>query len=112
AGFPRPSLNDATGTPAPPGAAGWFVLLSENPGDPRFGLDPDGGASPPTRNTLSWGHLRLDANAAYATPAAFPDVPDASFTAATATAATLAMLLRQRPFRAFLHASLLVRPRA
>ena len=43
AGFPRPSLLDAVGTPTRAGAAGWFVLLTENPGDPRFGVDPEGG---------------------------------------------------------------------
>jgi len=34
---------------------------------------------------------------------------DAGFSAATATAASIATLVRQRPFRAFLHASLLIR---
>ena len=34
------------------------------------------------------------------------------FTPATATPATMANLVRQRPFRAFMHASLLVRPPA
>ena len=29
----------------PRGLPGWFFLLSENPGDPRFGLDPDGGTA-------------------------------------------------------------------
>jgi hypothetical protein len=36
-------------------------------------------------------------------------VPDAAFIPANATAASVANLVRQRPFRAYLHASLLVR---
>ena len=109
AGFSQPSLTDAIGTPAPTGPAGWFLLLSENPGDPRFGLDPGQGTAPPTRATLSWGHLSPVPNKPYAPIGAFPNVPDAAFTAANATAATVASLVRQRPFRAFLHASLLIR---
>ncbi len=109
AGFAQPSLIDAIGTATPAGPAGWFFLLSENPGDPRFGLDPDGGTRPPTRATLSWTHLTLPDGARHATAASLPAVPDAGFTPASATAATIASLVRQRPFRAFLHASLLVR---
>jgi hypothetical protein len=109
AGFSQPSLTDAIGSTAPPGPAGWYFLLSENPGDPRFGLDPDGGSGPPTRATLSWRHLSPPPVGAYAPVAAFPAVPDAAFNPATATAASMAMLVRQRPFRAFLHASLLIR---
>jgi hypothetical protein len=89
---------------------GAFFLLSENPGDPRFGLDPEGGTTPPTRVTLSWTQLTLPPDAVYATLPAFPVVRDAGFDPATATSASMANLVRQRPFRAFLHASLLVRP--
>jgi hypothetical protein len=109
AGFSQPSLTDAIGTTTPTGPAGWFFLLSENPGDPRFGLDPGVGSAPPTRATLSWGHLSPPPTAPYAPIGSFPNVPDAGFTAATATAASIASLVRQRPFRAFLHASLLIR---
>ena len=111
AGFALPRLEDAVGTPAPSGSPGWYLLLSENPGDPRFGLDPDGAGAPPTRANLSWTHLDLDAAASYATLGAFPNVADASFVASSATAADVANLVRQRPFRVFLHASLLVRPK-
>ena len=109
AGFSQPSFNEAIGATAPPGAPGWFFLLSENPGDPRFGLDPDGGSGPPTRATLSWRHLSPTPAGVYAPVGSFPVVPDAGFTPAAATAASMAMLVRQRPFRAFLHASLLIR---
>lgn len=112
AGFATPTLTEAAGTPTPPGAAGWYLLLSENAGDPRFGLDPDAKGAAPTRANLSWTHLQLDTNAPYAKLAAFPSVADANFTVATATAATVSSLVRQRPFRVFLHASLLIRPKA
>jgi hypothetical protein len=110
AGFSTPSAADAVGDRTRDGAPGWFFLLSENPGDPRFGLDPDGGTAPPTRTTLSWRHLTLEAGEEYATLNAFPAVPDAGFTPQNATAASLASLVRQRPFRAFIHASLLIGP--
>ena len=109
AGFSQPSVTDAIGTTTPTGPAGWFFLLSENPGDPRFGLDPGVGVSPPTRATLSWGHLSPAPTTPYAPIGSFPNVLDAGFNGATATAASIATLVRQRPFRAFLHASLLIR---
>ena len=109
AGFSQPSLTDAIGTTTPTGPAGWFFLFSENPGDPRFGLDPGEGSAPPTRATLSWGDLSPAPDKPYAPIASFPSVLDADFTVAAATAATMASLVRQRPFRAFLHASLLIR---
>ena len=113
AGFAGATPLDAVGSPLKAdNKPGLFFLLSENPGDPRFGLDPDGGTTPPTRATLSWTQLALPADASYATLPAFPVVPDAGFNPATATAATMANLVRQRPFRAFMHASLLVRPTA
>jgi hypothetical protein len=110
AGFAQPSIKDAIGASTSAGDAGWFFQLSENPGDPRFGLDPDAVSPTPTRASLAWTHLNLPPGARYATAASFPAVPDAGFTPANATAANLANLVRQRPFRAFLHASLLVRP--
>jgi hypothetical protein len=58
---------------------------------------------------LSWRHLSPPPTGAYARVASFPAVPDAAFTPANATGASMAMLVRQRPFRAYLHASLLIR---
>lgn len=111
AGFAGVTPADAVGSAVKAdNKAGLFFLLAENPGDPRFGLDPDGGTTPPTRATLSWAQLSLAAGASYATLPAFPVVTDANFNPTTATAATMANLVRQRPFRAFMHASLLVRP--
>jgi hypothetical protein len=108
AGFSTPSSSVAIGSADPSGAAGWFFMLAENSGDPRFGLDPYGPGTP-TRDTLAWTHLSQPADEAYARVATFPDVADAAFLASDANAAKLASLLWQRPFRAFMHASLLVR---
>jgi hypothetical protein len=109
AGFAQPSLVEALGASTRAGLPGWFFLLSENPGDPRFGLDPDGGTAPPTRATLSWNHLSPKPVGPYAPVASFPPVQEVGFTSGNATAASMASLVRQRPFRAFLHASLLIR---
>ena len=68
AGFAGVTPAEAVGSPVKAdNKAGLFFLLSENPGDPRFGLDPDGGTTPPTRATLSWAQLTLPAGASYAT---------------------------------------------
>lgn len=113
AGFAGVTPTEAVGSPAKAdNEPGLYFLLAENPGDPRFGLDPEGGSTPPERSSLSWTHLTLPADALYASLPAFPVVADAGFNPATATAATMANLVRQRPFRAFIHASLLVRPTA
>jgi hypothetical protein len=111
AGFAGVTATEAVGSPVKAdNQPGLFFLLAENPGDPRFGLDPDGGSTPPERASLSWAQLTLPADASYATLPAFPAVADAGFHPATATPGTMANLVRQRPFRAFMHASLLVRP--
>jgi hypothetical protein len=107
AGFSRPPREEVIGARTSDGPAGWFFLLSENPGDPRFGLDPFHASPTPTRSTLAWNHLSLPADAQYATPRALPSMTE--FAAGNADAASIANLVRQRPFRAYLHASLLIR---
>ena len=109
AGFAQPSIDAAIGDRTPDGRSGWFFLFAENPGDPRFGLDPQSDASVPTRATLAWNHLTLPPGARYATVTSLPAIADVPITPDNATSASLASLMRQRPFRAFLHASLLVR---
>ncbi|MET8700780.1 hypothetical protein ABZW10_18195 [Kitasatospora sp. NPDC004723] len=68
---------DLTSTEAkgaePPGSAGWFFVIKERPGEPRFGADVEPDATPPrveVWNDLSWpdidpastGFVRLDEN--------------------------------------------------
>ncbi|MFD5521053.1 hypothetical protein [Streptomyces sp. NPDC127066] len=70
---------DLTSTKAkgeePPGSAGWFFVIKERPGEPRFGADIAPDADPPrveVWNDLSWpdidptstGFIRLDENTA------------------------------------------------
>ena len=45
------------------GKPGWFFVIAERPGEPRFGLDSADGAATATAATwddLSWGHLAVD----------------------------------------------------
>ncbi len=53
--------NTAVGNPYP--AAGWFFVLMERPGEPRFGADAQLASTPPTVsnwNQLAWNHLSLN----------------------------------------------------
>ncbi|SOB88647.1 hypothetical protein [Streptomyces sp. 1331.2] len=63
---------EAKGT-EPPGSAGWFFVIKERPGEPRFGADVEPDANPPrveVWNDLSWpdidpaktGFVKLDEN--------------------------------------------------
>jgi hypothetical protein len=47
------TAHDALGQPAP-GDAGWFFVLKERPGDPRFGLDEGPSTRVEVWNDLSW----------------------------------------------------------
>ncbi|MGV9267631.1 hypothetical protein ACWDRR_23570 [Kitasatospora sp. NPDC003701] len=51
---------EARGTP--PGDLGWFFVLKERPGEPRFGVDEPGGPPPPVEvwNDLTWQHVDPD----------------------------------------------------
>ncbi len=74
AGFAGMTAEAVVGSPVKAdNQPGRFFLLAENPGDPHFGLDPDGGTTPPARATLSWTQLTLAADAAYASLPGFPD---------------------------------------
>lgn len=55
-------LDSARGTGAR-GGEGWFFVLQEHPGEPRFGLDAGDPGLAPARSygELSWGHLAADA---------------------------------------------------
>jgi hypothetical protein len=108
AGFADLSLTELVGGPKDTDPPGWFLMLAENPADPRFGLDPPAVPAPaPSRGSLSWSNLQADADAAYARLGAMPAIPDAGFDPATAGGAHVAFVTQQRSFRAFLHASAL-----
>jgi hypothetical protein len=108
AGFASLSLTDLAGGQEDTGPPGWFIMLAENPADPRFGLDPPVvPAPPPVRGNLSWSNLGGDPGAAYAQLGTMPPIPGDGFDPATADGANVAYVTQQRPFRAFLHASVL-----
>jgi hypothetical protein len=108
AGFASLTLPDLTGGPDPSDPPGWFIMLAENPADPRFGLDPPATPAPvPSRGNISWSNLQGDPAAAYAALGAMPAIPASGFDPATADGARVAYVTQQRPFRAFLHASAL-----
>ncbi|MCU0680744.1 MAG: hypothetical protein MUF34_00510 [Polyangiaceae bacterium] len=107
-GFQGVNAEQLVGTDVPAAnQPGWYVLFAENPGDPRFGLDPPATPVPPlARDTLSWSHLTGGNTLTWVDVAAMPSL--AGFTPASASSGSLAGLLRQKPFRAFLHGSRLL----
>jgi hypothetical protein len=108
-GFAGLTLTDLVGQSSPTGPAGWFLMLAENPVDPRFGLDPPVNPAPtPARGNLSWSNVRMAAGDAYARASGLPAIPGIGFSFATANSALIAYAVQQRQFRAFLHASALI----
>jgi hypothetical protein len=109
-GFAGLTLTAMIGGSSPSGPAGWFLMLAENPVDPRFGLDPPVTPPPtPSRGNLSWSNVTMTADDAYAHASGFPAIPSVGFSFANADGASVAYVVQQRQFRAFLHASALVR---
>jgi hypothetical protein len=114
---------------------GWFFVLAEHPGEPRFGLDADNGeygAKPTAWADLNWAHLAasgadLDALGAIDLDADLPDTsavvpgpgdPPLAWHAdhgpgpAGANASDLAWITLQRPFRVAIHAVDMLPPEA
>lgn len=91
--------------------AGWFFVLEERPGEPRFGLDTTDTASPPppaTWNDLTWNHVQKEAGhiklgAAIIVPGAAN--PEGVAWSQATTSADLAYILYQDPMRIAVHAS-------
>lgn len=128
---------EARGLPSPePSALGWYFVLAERFGEPRFGLDepatdPPIIPVPPDKQTdkadeLTWAHL-VSSLAAYRSLAALdldqakPVSPPAGFMTDPETnptrrakwnsdAADLAAILLQSPFRMYFHANDMLLP--
>lgn len=112
------TVSKAKGSPTPPGGAsgvvdaGWFFVIQERPGEPRFGLDIVDSQSPlPTLqewNDLTWNHLGnpdelpyIDLNAA----PALQNVTSAdSHIRWASNAADMAYILYQDPVMVAVHA--------
>lgn len=83
---------------------GWFFVIKERPGEPRFGLDePSGAAAAATWDDLSWSHVA---------PGGSPDLSSTLINATMsdsarwgATAADMAWILYQDPVLIAVHAS-------
>jgi hypothetical protein len=115
------SEEEARGATGPPGSAGWFFVIQEQPVAPRFGFDEAGGngpSAPGTWNDLTWADVDLSAGsyvvlggrlANRTLPASAGPSPSATW---GANAAHMAVISQQAPFRMAVHASawLPVRP--
>jgi hypothetical protein len=92
-----------------PVGPGWYFVFEEYPGEPRFGFDEVAATdSPKTPDALAWKHVPL-------TPSGHADVAkpllvDAANLRASwaGTAAQIASLTFQQPFRVAMHASRLL----
>jgi hypothetical protein len=101
---------------ADPAAAnpGWFFVIQERPGEPRFGLDSlsvDSPAEPTNWNELAWEHLSnfetlgcVDFNRHVPVPPAMTDPPDDEFEWGR-NAADMAYILYQAPVMVAFHAA-------
>jgi hypothetical protein len=99
---------------------GWFFVISEQPAEPRFGLDvPENGdaSGPPHWGELDWAHVGVEPGvhlrladttlAGVSLPLADPAGPVTNVGSATFghNAAHMAAITFQRPFRAAIHTS-------
>lgn len=117
------TIDEAKGeTPAAPDAPGWFFVIKERPGEPRFGLDEGENNTFRTWNDLGWGDvqkqdntfLRAAQNDLHITTGG-PDDPQGTLTqmnedkeirwTTSANAADIAYILYQVPVLVAVHAS-------
>ena len=114
------TVSEAKGDPTPPtegtavGDPGWFFVLQQAPGEPRFGLDieQDTPPIPETWNQLSWNHLGDPETIKFIDLSVVPtphiidpdtDSPDKKITWGT-NAADMAYILHQDPVMVAIHA--------
>lgn len=90
--------------------AGWFFVIMERPGEPRFGMDISGAGNPATWNDLAADDVTFTASgyvdiSAAVTPADI-DIPPASTNPVPwgSNAANMAMILYQNPVLVAIHA--------
>ena len=91
--------------------AGWFFVLQERPGEPRFGLDlpdDDTPAVPTEWNDLAWSHVAVGPRGLVSlTPAPVTDITDAPDSSVTwgSDAAGMAYVMFQMPAMVAFHAA-------
>jgi hypothetical protein len=112
------TLSTAKGSPTPPGGAsgfvdaGWFFVIQERPGEPRFGLDIVDSQSPLPAleewNDLTWDHLGSPDEVPYFDLDAAPALQDSaspdSHIRWASNAADMAYILYQDPVMVAVHA--------
>ncbi|WP_458190063.1 hypothetical protein [Haladaptatus sp. NG-WS-4] len=115
---------EAFGTTTDTTDLGWFFLLEEPPGEPRFGLDePDDtsyGKPPSTWNDLTWGHLSPDGEYHYVKVGTTkPGTDPRGLTGKKLddvtwgkNSAHMASITWQRPYRMAIHADDMIPPKS
>jgi hypothetical protein len=94
-----------------PGDLGWFMVIQERPGAPRFGFDvtASGPGQPATWSDFAWPHVPV--SGAFVSLAGSPPAPvDDGGKRWGENAAHMAAIALQRPVRIAIHASLMVPP--
>jgi hypothetical protein len=98
------------GTSASPDP-GWFIVLQERPGEPRFGLDVTGRAAPQRWSDLSWERVGVGQDAIVTFDRQVPmsgSGDDAQAAWPPVDSAQLAHILCQQPVLVAVHASKLI----
>lgn len=102
------TIDQARGTESTPGfsdSLGWFFVIQEAPGEPRFGMDI---SFEPGTDGLSWDDLawdRLPASTQHVTAAAIPDLNVADKSRWGTDSANMAYVLFQKPNMIAVHAT-------
>lgn len=101
--------------PVGSGSLGWYFALAERYGEPRFGLDANGGA-PSAADTLGWSKVGPGDGPPGALNLAVHKPPNPSLITDSPTHATwsgdaadMAAILLRKPYRIFRHADLMIR---
>jgi hypothetical protein len=89
---------------------GWHVVFEEHPGEPRFGFDEQGPATPTTPDELAWTHVPLTVSGHVDVSRPLEAAGDDLQAAWGRDAAGMARLALQKPFRVAIHASTLLPP--
>jgi hypothetical protein len=106
-GDPTLEEDEASRLRVDPEKLGWFFVLQEVVGEPRFGLDEKAPTTPRegiTWNNLSWEHLPADAPVVPMTPAPSPPGTGDGGAAWGTNAANMAFILYQQPVLVAVHA--------
>jgi hypothetical protein len=89
---------------APGTFAGWYFVIEEHVGEPRFGLEPEPTKTPDgSWNDVSWSAVKLDRGCLSTDPASAPPTPSRETVAWGTNSAAMASILMRRPYRVAMH---------